>query len=194
MSTFKVQHIAENWRLFIDSLNRSIKAVLLHNGNKYASIPVDHSVHLKETYGNLELILDKLNIFERTVCGDLKVISMILGQQGGYTKFLYFLCEWYNRATAKHWNQKVWPKRILKVGEKNVHFESLVDPKTQLGMMKQFMKALPKDGETFKYLSSKFLRLFEAKLKEGVFVGSDIRKLMKDNNFENVMNYVERSG
>ena len=33
----------------------------------------------------------------------------------------------------------------------------------------------------------------EAKLKEGVFVGPDIRKLMKYNNFENVVNDVERS-
>ena len=60
-------------------------------------------------------------------------------------------------------------------------------------MMKQFVKALPKDGETFKYLSSKFPRLSESKLKEGVFVSPDIRKLMKDNNFENVMKDVERS-
>ena len=95
----------------------------------------------------------------------------------------------------------MWPKRTLKVGEKNVHFESLVDPKKvllpplhiKLGMMKQFVKALPKDGETFKYLSRKFPRLTKAKLKEGVFVGPDIRKLMKDNNFEFVMNNVERS-
>ena len=89
----------------------------------------------------------------------------------------------------------------MKVGEKNVHFESLFDPlkflltplHIKLGMMKQFVKTLPKDGETFKYLSSKFPRLSEAKLKEGVFVGPDIRKLMKDNNFENVMNNVESS-
>ena len=81
-----------------------------------------------------------------------------------------------------------------------MHFESLVDPKKvllssphiKLGMMKQFVKALPKDGETFKYLSTKFPLLSQGKLKEGVFVGSDIRKLMKDNNFENVMNGVER--
>ena len=59
--------------------------------------------------------------------------------------------------------------------------------------MKQFVKALPKDGKTFKYLSSKFPRLSEAKLKEGVYVDSDICKLMKDNNFENVMNDVEWS-
>ena len=95
----------------------------------------------------------------------------------------------------------MWPKITLKVGEKNVHFESLFDPlkilltplHIKLGMMKQFVKTLPKDGETFKYLSSKFPRLSEAKLKEGVFVGPDIRKLMKDNNFENVMNNVESS-
>ena len=83
MSTFKVQHIAANWRLFIDSSKRIIKAVLLHNGNKYASIPVGHSVHLKETYGNLALILDKLKYkeFEWTVCGDFKVTSCYLGSK-----------------------------------------------------------------------------------------------------------------
>ena len=59
--------------------------------------------------------------------------------------------------------------------------------------MRLFVEALPKDGETIKYLSSKFPRLPEAKLKEGVFVRPDIRKLIKDNNFENVMNDVERS-
>ena len=76
------------------------------------------------------------------------------------------------------------PKRTLKVGEKNVYFESLVDPKRvllpplhiKLGMMKQFVKALPKDGEIFKYLSSKFPCLSEVKLIEGVFVSPDICK------------------
>ena len=95
----------------------------------------------------------------------------------------------------------MWPKITLKVGEKNMHFESLVDPKQvllpplhiKLGIMKQLVKALPKDGEIFKYLSSKFPRLSEAKPKEGIFVGPDIRKLMNDNNVENVMNDVERS-
>jgi hypothetical protein len=36
--------------------------VLLHNGNKFASIPVAHSIHLKETYENLQTVLEKLNI------------------------------------------------------------------------------------------------------------------------------------
>lgn len=203
MQLFRVQHEAHDWRLFIDSSQRSLKAVLLHNGNKYASIPVGHSVHLKEKYDNLAFILTKLNYkkYEWTICGDLKVISMILGQQGGYTKYPCFLCEWDSRAKAKHWTDKVWPSRTLKVGEKNVHFESLVDPKKvllpplhiKLGIMKQFVKALPKDGDTFKYLASKFPRLSEAKLKEGVFVGPDIRKLMRDDIFDTKMKEIERS-
>ncbi|GBM70538.1 hypothetical protein AVEN_47654-1 [Araneus ventricosus] len=46
--------------------------------------------------------------------------------------------------------------------------------------MKQFIKSLPKDGECFRYLCSKFPKLSEAKLKEGVFTGPDIRILLSD--------------
>ncbi|GBN24438.1 hypothetical protein AVEN_39044-1 [Araneus ventricosus] len=58
--------------------------------------------------------------------------------------------------------------------------------------MKQFMKALPKEGECFKYLCDQFPGLSEAKLKEGVFIGQDIRKIMKDENFETKMVTNER--
>ena len=40
--------ISCEWRLFIDSSSKNLKAVLLHNGNKYPSLPLAHSVHLKE--------------------------------------------------------------------------------------------------------------------------------------------------
>ena len=39
-----IAYSASDWRLFIDSSKRSLKAVLLHNGNVYPSIPVAHSV------------------------------------------------------------------------------------------------------------------------------------------------------
>ncbi|GBL75035.1 hypothetical protein AVEN_243825-1 [Araneus ventricosus] len=58
--------------------------------------------------------------------------------------------------------------------------------------MKQFVKALPKEDECFKYLCDQFPGLSEAKLKEGVFVGPDIRKMMKDDNFETKMETNER--
>ena len=77
------------WRLFIDNCKSSLKCVLLHNGNKYASIPIGHSVHLKETYQNMKMLLTKIKYDEHKwmVCGDLKVLSILLGQQEGYTKY-----------------------------------------------------------------------------------------------------------
>jgi hypothetical protein len=60
MQKFGVEYKVNEWRLFIDSSKRSLKAVLLHNGNNYASLSIGHSVHLKETYENLELVLTKI--------------------------------------------------------------------------------------------------------------------------------------
>ena len=48
------------WRLCIDSSKRSIKCVLLHNGNKLATIPIGHFVQMKETYENMKTILDRI--------------------------------------------------------------------------------------------------------------------------------------
>ena len=52
--------IPSEWRLFIDSSSKSLKAVLIHNGNKYPSLPLAHSVHLKETYENVKTVLNVL--------------------------------------------------------------------------------------------------------------------------------------
>ncbi|GFX39053.1 uncharacterized protein TNCV_3426391 [Trichonephila clavipes] len=61
LEMFKIIYEPEDWRRFIDSSKRSLKAVLLHNGKRYASVSVGHSVHLKECYENLEFILNKLS-------------------------------------------------------------------------------------------------------------------------------------
>jgi hypothetical protein len=97
-----VVYDVSEWRLFIDSSKRSLKGVLLHNGSKYASVPVAHSIHLKEMYENFEILLKKMKYKEHgwLICGDLKVICMWLGQQPGYTKFPCFLCEWDGRARS----------------------------------------------------------------------------------------------
>ena len=58
--------------------------------------------------------------------------------------------------------------------------------------MKQFTKALPKDGDCFQYLVTRFPKVSYEKLKEGIVVGPQIRKLMKDNLFESTMNPVEK--
>ena len=54
----------------------------------------------------------------------------------------------------------------------------------KLGLMKNFVKALDKNGEAFHYLKALFPEISDAKLKEGIFVGPQIRKLLNDNIFE----------
>ena len=34
--------------------------VLLHNGNKFPSVPLAHAVHMKEIYENLQVMLQKI--------------------------------------------------------------------------------------------------------------------------------------
>ena len=75
------EHKCDEWRLFIDSSKASLKAVLLHNGNIRPSIPVAHAVQLKESYETIKLLLNVLQYHKYSwkICGDLKVISLILG-------------------------------------------------------------------------------------------------------------------
>ena len=54
----------------------------------------------------------------------------------------------------------------------------------KLGLMKNFVKALHKHGAAFQHLSTVFLGLSAAKLKEGIFVGPQIREVLKDTDFE----------
>lgn len=70
-----LEYQATDWRLFIDASMRSLKAVLLYKGNSVASIPVGHSVQLKENYANIKLLLVSLNYNDHKwlICGDLKV-------------------------------------------------------------------------------------------------------------------------
>jgi len=101
------------WRLFIDSLKRRLKCVLLNNGNKYGSIPIGHSTRMKEEYKAISLVLEKINYQEHqwVICVDLNMVNFLLGQQSGYTKYPCFLCLWESRAKHEHWARKDWPPR-----------------------------------------------------------------------------------
>ena len=57
--------------------------------------------------------------------------------------------------------------------------------------MKLFVKALSKNGDCFQYSCHSFPDLSMEKLKNGVFDGPQIRKLMKDKNFSYSMNMDE---
>ena len=80
------------WRVFIDSSKQSLKCVLLHKGNKFASVPIGHSVVVKEHYLNLKMVLNKLGYKEHywAICVDFKMVIFSLGQQGGTPSILVF--------------------------------------------------------------------------------------------------------
>lgn len=203
MKCFEIEYDTSEWRLFTDSSKTSLKAVLLHNGNVFAPLPMGHSVHMEENYNDLATILEKIKYQEHQwmVCGDFKILTMLLGQQSGYTKFPCFLCLWDSRARELHWTKTDWPPRHgLTPGEKNVINTTLVPPEKvllpplhiKLGLIKQFVKSLQKDGDCFRYICSKFPKLSEAKLKEGVFTGPDIRKFLSDPLFPESMGEIEK--
>ncbi|KYM93378.1 hypothetical protein ALC62_16020 [Cyphomyrmex costatus] len=195
---------ATDWRLFIDSSKRSIKAVLLHNTNVYAPIPIAHSTVMQEKYVNMEVLLEKIGYEQHKwqICGDLKIITILLGQQSGFTKFPCYLCLWDSRDREHHYKVKDWPARkSLTPGSHNVINESLVQRKKiilpplhiKLGLMKQFVKSLDKTGKCFKYLHQIFPKYSDAKIKEGVFDGPQIRKLFRDPDFIKTMNNREKA-
>ena len=63
----------------------------------------------------------------------MRMISILLRLQGGYTKYPCFLCLWDSRADDRHYLQKEWPARgTLTSGRCNVKSSSLVDPKNVL--------------------------------------------------------------
>ena len=91
---------------------------------------------------------------------------------------------WDSSAQKKHWEETNCPLRSdFQPGDPNILHKSLVDRKKiiflplhiKLGLMKQFVKALPTDGDCFKYINLQFPRLSVAKNKAGVFDGPQIQ-------------------
>ena len=64
ITTMGTSYIPLEWRLFIDSSKRSMKCVLLHNGNKLAFIPIEHSIQMKKTYENMFSICNRIKYVE----------------------------------------------------------------------------------------------------------------------------------
>jgi hypothetical protein len=199
-----IEYIPSDLRLFIDSSIQSLKAVLLHNGNVYPSIPVAHSVHLNENYENVKNVLDKINYKNHMwdVIGDFKMLAFLLGLQGGYTKFSCFLCLWDSRADSEHYITKEWPVRHrMEPGKQNVLHNALV-PRSKillpplhikLGLIKQFIKALDSNSDAYLHIRSMFPKLSDAKVRGGIFVGPQIRRMLASKELENKMTRLEKN-
>jgi len=141
----------DQWHLFTDLSKVSLMVVLLHNGNRFPSIPLAHAANMKESYESMELLLGRIKYdeFKWKLGDDLMVVALLPGVQLGYTKYCCFLCEWYSRDKKNHCVNKLWPKRTsLMPGEKNVIIPPLVLPEKiylpslhiKLGFIKNIVK------------------------------------------------------
>jgi hypothetical protein len=114
-----------------------------------------------------------------------EVTVRVLGLQLGYTKLRCFLCEWSFRA-RKHYY--VHPKtvaytRIAYSRREKCSKPPLINPENfhlptlhmKLRLIKNFAKAMDQNSAGYMYCKNKFLRISNAKIKEGEFVGPQIR-------------------
>jgi hypothetical protein len=119
-----------------------------------------------------------------------------------FTRFCCVLCEWDRHTKDCHYSVKEWPKHEqFQHGQKHVRNEPLVHKKkiflpplhTNLDIMKNSVKAVDHDGKAFKYLLQKFLQISESKIKEGIYVGYQIKDLMNAKNFVALLKWTEKA-
>ena len=130
---------------------------------------------MSETYDSIKIILDKVCYTDhmwRISC-DLKVVAMLRGLQRGYTKNMCFLCIWDTRFKGNQYEN---------------HDRLARDP-TEKGHNCVNYPLVPMENVLMPPLQPKniFPRISEAKLKEGVLNGPDVRKLMKSKEFKGTL-------
>ena len=191
-------HDQTNWRLFIGNSKENIKPVLLHNGNRYPSVPEAYSTTLKETY-NLQFILDTLNYHSHlwNACAVLKVMALLRGLQHSYAKYCCYLCLWDSGDRNNHYIEKTWRQRIEEEEDQDNVVDLPLVPQNKiissplhikLGLFKQFVKGFRKDSPAFEFLLECFPKLSDAKIKEDVFVGPHKRQLIQHDMFDKTFN------
>ena len=110
----------------------------------------------------MKILMEAVNYdkFKWQICGDLKVIALLLRLQG-FTKYCCFIYEWDSGARSLHYSRKDWPARkSLEPGVMNVENQPLVEPSKillpsmhlKLGLMKNFVRAMTQEEAAFTYL------------------------------------------
>ena len=175
----------------------------LPQSRKRSGIPVAYTPHLKECYEVMKMLLLKINYHVHcwSTCSYFKVIAILLGLQTGCMKYCCFLCYWDSRARDEHYTVKVWSERNSFVPwQRNVAEDPLADNKNvilpplhiKLRIVKNIVKGIVRNRNAFGYLKLKFPKLSEAKIKEEVFIGPQIRELMQVSEFDECLSSEER--
>ena len=160
-------------------------------------------MQVKENYENVKILLSALKYVQYIweVIGDFKIVAFLIGVQGGFTKFPCYLCLWDSRSTPLHHKKRNWPPRSsYHIGLYNVKKTPLVEPKKVLlpplhikqSLIEQFVKKLNPKDDAFKHIQELFPKFSEAKIKGGIFVGSQVKRLLKSDSFSEKLSAVER--
>lgn len=156
----------------------SLKAVLLHNTNKYPSIPLAYATNFKEEYNNMKLLLEKINYAEYgwKVCSDLKMVAILIGLKGGYPTNQCFLCEWEGRLTNLHYiNHQFKSRLVFTVGKQSVNEKPLICSENvilpplhlKLGLIQKFVCALKAGEPPLTTIQKEFPKPSKAKIVAG---------------------------
>ena len=156
----------------------------------------------KETRALLKSVLEILHYdqFNWQICGDFKIIGILMGLQSGFVKHGCFICEWDSR-DKEQYTKVNWPIGAeYSPGVKNIKYEPLV-PNTSIlipplhikvGLYKKFLKALDKESSAIDHLHNIFPKLSDAKIYAGILNGPDINKLRADSVFFQLLSSTEQ--
>jgi len=122
------------------------------------------------------------------ICSNFKVITTLMGLQKTYAKFCCFLCMWDNCARSVLYSKNCPLYKSHTHRTKNIAHQPLVDPHKvllpplyiKLGLMKNSVKTLDRNGTVFSFMCEKFPRHSVEKVKAGVFIGPHICQLFRD--------------
>ena len=104
--------------------------------------------------------------------------------------------------TLAHYHRKDWQQLTkVSVEKSNVKWEPLIEPQKmlipplhiKLGLIKQFLTALDKESAAFKYLEVLFPKLSVRKVKAGIFVGPQIKKIIECDEFAKLLNSKQKT-
>lgn len=149
-------------------------------------------LHMKETKQNRQRRLRCINYdqHKRQVGGYLKFFLSAWGiyqvgvssfEMGQMTKKYLMYQQKRSTTTITGTCQEIQSTSIIS-GVKNILLYYIYILK--LDILKKIVNALNKRKAAFKYLQNRFPRFSEAKIKESIFVGLHIRKLLLDENFD----------
>ncbi|XP_076366608.1 uncharacterized protein LOC143255203 isoform X1 [Tachypleus tridentatus] len=125
------------------------------------------------------------------------MVAFLIGLKRGFTKYPFGTA-----GTPQHTaTGSTGHNGQFSVGRHNVKCEPLVDLQKvlfpplhiQLDLIKQLLTALDKVSAAFNYLRHFFPKLSEAKVKAGVFVGSQIKKILECAEFPKKLSRKEKS-